>query len=99
MLRELTWLVPVLSAQDLHLYFAAKAKQFLDDDSSLDMDCKEDLVDSTWIFGQMLSLASTKKSSSPLSAEDSLNLLFKAIVRWPWSEFVFQSLFRFASAL
>ena len=91
--------MPVLSAQDLHQYFAAKAKQLLDDDGSLDMDCKDDLVDSAWVFGRMISLASTKKSSSPLSTGDSENLLFKAIVRWSWSEFVFQSLVRFASAL
>lgn len=99
MLRELTWLVPVLSAQDLHPYFAAKAKQLLDDDSGFDMDRKEDLVNSAWIFGQMLCLASSKKSSNPLSVEDSLSLVFRAILRWSWSEFVVQSLLRFASTL
>lgn len=99
MLREIAFLMPLLSTQGLQTHFAKKAKQVLDRDIDSALDYRKDLVNLTWVFGQTIRIAFGKKGKNILSEEDSLDLLFKAINRWSWSEYVLMGLLKVADSL
>ena len=86
MLHEIIRLVPCIPEKEIQTHFTEKAKELLEEEENVELQREADIAERAWVFGQMLRAAFSKTTSTGLGRNDIVDMLFKGVVKWTWSE-------------